>query len=134
MLKSYLLSLLLVLVGDFIWLGFVMKDFNLRQLASIGRIENGSFQLLLWPAAIAYLLMAGSLALFSVPRASASGSGIEAFAWGAALGLFVYGIFDMTNLAILKDYPLAFAAADIAWGTFLYGAATWIVGWKLKGS
>lgn len=132
MLKSFAISVPLVLGLDFLWLGFVMKDFNLRQLAQIGRIEDGQFQLLLWPAVIAYLLMAGSLALFSIPRAQAAGSGLEAFAWGLALGLFIYGIFDMTNLAILRGYPLPFAAADIAWGTFLYGAITWLVGWKLK--
>ncbi|MGE3760153.1 MAG: DUF2177 family protein [Pseudobdellovibrionaceae bacterium] len=129
MLRSFLISLPLVLVGDFIWLGFVMRDFNLRQLAHIGRIEDGNFQLMYLPAIAAYLLMAASLALFSIPRAEAASSGLEAFAWGAALGLFIYGIFDMTNLAILKDYPWRFAVVDMAWGTFLYGLVTWAVGW-----
>lgn len=132
MLKHFLISLPLVLVGDFIWLGFVVKDFNLRQLSSIARIENGNFQLIIWPAAVAYILMAGSLALFSIPRAQAASSGWEACLWGAALGLFIYGIYDMTNLAILKDYPFQFALADMAWGTFLYALVTWIVGWKLS--
>ena len=121
------------LVLDFLWLGFVVKDFNLGQLSLIGRIENGKFDLLMWPAGLAYLLMALSVALFSAPRAAVSGSGFEAFFWGAALGLVIYGVFDMTNLAILKNYPVLFAAADMAWGTFLYGLVTWLVAWKLKG-
>src|SRR4051812_49399666 len=119
MAKAFLISLPLVLVCDIIWLGFVVKGFNLRQLETIGRIEAGNFQLLVWPAVIAYVLMAASITLFSVPRAAAASSALEAFAWGAALGLFIYGIYDMTNLAILKDYPRAFAFADIAWGTVL---------------
>lgn len=125
--KAFLVSLPLVLFFDFIWLGFVMKDFNLRHLGPIGRIEDGSFQLLMFPAVVAYLLMALSIALFSVPRAMESGSFLGAFLWGAALGLVVYGIFDMTNLAILKNYSIPFALADMAWGTFLYGAVTAIV-------
>lgn len=132
MLRSFLISLPLVLIADYLWLGYVVKDFNLRQLAQIGRIEDGNFQLMMWPAIAAYLLMAVSLTLFSIPRAEAASSGLEAFAWGAALGLVIYGIFDMTNLAILKDYPLPFAAVDMAWGTFLYGAVTWAVGWQFS--
>lgn len=127
MIKTYLISLACVFVADFIWLGFVVKDFNLRQLAPIGRIEDGKFQLLMGPAIVAYLLMAAAITLFSVPRAAAGSSGLEAFAWGAGLGLVVYGIYDMTNLATLKDYPWAFAAADMAWGTFLFGIVTWFI-------
>ncbi len=114
----------MVVVLDFLWLGFVMKDFNLRQLATIGRITDGKFDLLLAPALVAYVLMALSITLFSVPKAS---SELQAFLWGAGLGLVIYGIYDLTNLAILKSYPPAFALADMAWGTLLYGAVTWLV-------
>ena len=43
--KQYVLALILFGVFDFIWLGYVVKDFNMRQLAEIGRIENGVFLL-----------------------------------------------------------------------------------------
>jgi uncharacterized membrane protein len=127
MIRYFFFSLPLLLLGDFLWLGYVVKDFNLRQLAAIGRIENGSFQILPVPAVIAYLLMALSIALFSAPRASEAGGGVAGALWGAALGLVIYGIFDCTNLAVLKNYPVTFALVDIAWGTFLYGAVTWAV-------
>lgn len=117
----------MLLVSDFVWLGFVVRDFNLRQLGAIGRIEDGSFRIQPAPAALAYLLMALSVALFSAPRAAEAGGSLAAVVWGAALGFVIYGIFDMTNLAILKNYPVAFAAADMAWGTFLFGAVTWAV-------
>ncbi len=133
MLRYFFFSLPMFLVCDFVWLGFVVRDFNLRQLGAIGRIENGSFRMLPAPAILAYLLMALSVALFSAPRAVEAAGGFAALLWGAALGLVIYGIFDMTNLAILKNYPLAFALADIAWGTFLYGAVTWAVTQLAKG-
>ena len=130
---KFFASLFLILALDFLWLGFIVKDFNLQQLRYIARIENGAFQLLPVPAVLAYLLMALSVVLFSLPQAANANSGLEAFFWGAMLGLVVYGIFDFTNLAVLKDYPLAFAACDLAWGTFLYGFVTWTIGWIAKG-
>lgn len=126
-LKTFGASLGLFLVCDFIWLGFVVKDFNLRQLAGIARLADGDFDLWKIPTAIAYLLMALSVTLFSAPRALEASNPLMAFAWGAALGLIVFGIFDATNLAILKDYPVLFCFTDVAWGTFLYGLVTWVV-------
>jgi uncharacterized membrane protein len=50
-LRQFFVALVLFAVFDFFWLGFVMKDFNMRQLAEIGRIENGIFQMY-YPAII----------------------------------------------------------------------------------
>lgn len=120
------------MVLDFVWLGLIVKDFNLRQLAPIGRIENGKFDILVWPVIVVYLIMAISLVLFSIPKSASASSNLEAWLWGAALGFSVYGVYDLTNLAILKNYPLTFALVDVAWGTFLYGTVSWFVGYRLQ--
>lgn len=119
--KVFCLSMLAFLVLDFFWLGFVVKDFNLRQLAEIGRIEGGDFQLNYAAAGAAYLLMGLSVPLLLDPRIREARSLLGAFVWGALGGLVIYGIFDFTNWAILRGYPAAFALADMAWGTSLYG-------------
>lgn len=124
MLKSFSLSALAFAALDFLWLGFVVKDFNLRQLSLIGRIEDGRFDLLYAPVWIVYLLMAASVAYFVLPRIPSGAPLWQAFLNGAAMGLIAFGIFDMTNLAILKNYPVPFALVDMAWGTFAYGAVT----------
>lgn len=123
-LKTFLMALVLFCVLDFIWLGFVMKDFNMRHLAEIGRIENGVFQLNYVAAAATYLLMALAIPIYVMPLLKKEDSKLKIFFAGALLGLVVYGVFDMTNLAILKNYPLAFVAADIAWGVFAFGVVT----------
>jgi uncharacterized membrane protein len=125
--KTFGVSLVSFLVLDVLWLGFVVKDFNLQQLAQIGRINNGEFDLLLFPAAITYVLMSLAMVFFVVPKAAGSGRLGPAFGWGALMGLVVYGVFDMTNLAILRDYPVTFVYADMAWGTFVFGAVSAIV-------
>ncbi len=117
-------SLAAFIVLDFLWLNFVMSSFNARQLAGIGRLNNGKFEILYGPAACAYILMAASVAFFVLPRVGSDGSVLSSWLLGAFMGLIVYGIFDMTNMAVLKDYPWPFALADMAWGTFVYGVVT----------
>ncbi|MBY0470906.1 DUF2177 family protein [bacterium] len=126
-LKQFLLAALSFIVLDFLWLGFVVKKFNLRQLSEIGRIENGDFKILYTPALIVYVLMGLAVTMFVLPRLEAGNSVLKDFWVGAALGLMVYGVYDMTNLAILKNYPVQFALADMAWGTFVFGAVTVVV-------
>lgn len=122
--KSFFTAFALFIVFDFIWLGYVMKDYNMNQLAEIGRIENGVFSLH-YPAAIAtYFLMALAIPLFVLPKLTGNNSVSRSFFIGALMGLIIYGVFDLTNLAILKNYPLAFIAPDMAWGAFVYGLVT----------
>ena len=33
-------------------------------------------------------------------------------------GLFAYGTYDLTNLAVVQDWPLRLTFVDLAWGTF----------------
>ena len=120
MLKPFFISFVSFIVLDFIWLGFVMKDFNLRQLAEIGRIENGTFQILYVPALLTYILMALAVTFFVLPKAAETDPWWQLGLWGALLGLIVYGVFDLTNLAILKNYPVPFIIADMAWGTAVF--------------
>jgi uncharacterized membrane protein len=53
---------------------------------------------------------------------------------GAFLGLFAYATFDLTSMALFRDFPLAVVIVDLAWGTALtaavaaagYGIGRWI--------
>ncbi len=129
MLKAFGISFFAFIVLDFLWLGFVVKKFNLNQLAEIGRIENGDFSLLYAPAAVTYVFMAALVTFFVLPKLASGGEWLHAFGWGALMGLLVYGVFDMTNLTILKNYPIPFLAADMAWGTVVFGIVS-VITWK----
>ena len=48
------------------------------------------------------------------------------------LGFCVYGIFDFTNIAILKNYQLIPAIVDTIWGGVLFYIVTWLT-YKLLG-
>tara|TARA_B110000285_G_scaffold75180_1_gene86579 strand:+ start:8056 stop:8427 length:372 start_codon:yes stop_codon:yes gene_type:complete len=42
------------------------------------------------------------------------------------LGFCIYGIFDLTNIAIFKNYQIIPAILDTVWGGVLFYTVTWI--------
>jgi uncharacterized membrane protein len=108
------------MVLDGVWLGLLMKNFYREQLAPIVRLENGGIAPN-WPAAfVVYALLGTGIAVFVVPRASTLSS---AAAFGALLGLVVYGVYDFTNYSTLRQWPFALTLADTAWGALASAAA-----------
>ena len=72
------------------------------------------------PAAIIfYLLYIAGLTYLVVLPALATGQFSSAVARGAVLGLVAYGTYDLTNLAIIRGWPLRVTIIDLAWGTLL---------------
>jgi uncharacterized membrane protein len=112
---------------DALWLGAVMTSFYREQLRPIARMADGGLSPH-WPAAAAvYLLLGAGVALLAVPRATTLPT---AFAAGAMFGAIVYGVYDFTNYATLRQWPFAVVLVDVAWGTFagaLCTAAAWAV-------
>ncbi len=88
---------------------------------------TGDFKL--WPAVVVYVLLALGTILFVFPKITSLGT---AALYGAFLGLIVYGVYDMTNLAIITGWPLKFALVDMAWGTVSGGLIAMIAYWVLK--
>ncbi|MGZ3653758.1 MAG: DUF2177 family protein [Bdellovibrionota bacterium] len=114
--KAFALSFAAMLALDFLWLGFVVNRFYLAQLSNLGRIEGGKFVPVLWSGALVYLLMAFAFTAFVLPRVEPAAPLYSAALNGALLGLCIYGVYDFTNHATLRGWPLPFMAADIFWG------------------
>ena len=80
---AYMAALAIFVVVDFVWLGFVMKDFY---RASIGHLMGDSFNI---PAAIAfYLIYVAGIVVFAVNPAFTQGDvltgAVSAFGYAAA--------------------------------------------------
>lgn len=54
---------------------------------------------------------------------------VTALRVGAIFGLIVYGIFNSTNYAIFKDYPVSIGLIDTVWGMTAYTIATLVGLW-----
>jgi uncharacterized membrane protein len=108
------------MVLDAVWLGLLMKNFYRGQLAPIARLADGGIAPN-WPAAlVVYVLLGTGIALFVMPRAATVSS---AAAFGALFGLVVYGVYDFTNYATLRQWPFALTLVDVAWGAVASAAA-----------
>jgi uncharacterized membrane protein len=118
MLLSVTVGLPVFLLLDFVWLGIVSRQFYADQLGPwLRRGTDGAMAPLWTPALLFYVLVVVGIAAFVTPRVVASGGGLVAAAsWGALFGLVVYGAWDLTNYSVMRDWPLAIVAADMAWG------------------
>lgn len=124
MLKSFLITLVIFLGLDYIWLGIIAKNFLRKELSAFPTTLN-------LPAAfIVYILLAAGIVIFVLPKSS--GDIYKALLWGALFGLIAYGIYDFTNLAFLKGWSLKLLAVDILWGMFVCGVTTLLVTLILK--
>lgn len=122
-LLQFLVVAAFVFVADFIWLGMIMKDFYHQELRALIRLGPDGFAPRIVPALLVYLLIPAGVILFVGPRISPANSLLSAAGWGAAFGLIVYGIYDLTNLAILDQWTLRVTIADILWGGVLCAAS-----------
>jgi uncharacterized membrane protein len=115
------------LVFDLLWLGVIMKGFYMQELGELAR-RNGPNLSPRWGAAIpVYLLIPLGVVLFVRPAVGHSSSLWAAFVWGSVFGLVLYGVYDLTNRAILEKWSLRMTVADILWGTLLCGTTALIM-------
>ena len=122
-LKPYLAALIVMGVLDALWLGLIAKDFYREQIGA-----QMAEQIRWAPALVFYFAYPAALvALALYPSGQTFGMQV---ARAALVGLVAYGVYDLTNAATLRQWPLKLALADTAWGTFastLAGAAAaWV--------
>jgi uncharacterized membrane protein len=113
MYKILFIILLTMLALDSIYIYFTKTIFG----ELVAKIQRTAMQLRLEGAAIVYILLAIGLYYFIIkPGRSALDAGI--------LGLVIYGTFDFTNYAMLKNYDIQVAIMDTIWGSLLFAITT----------
>jgi len=113
-LKLYGLTAIVFFAIDLLWLGIVAQGFYARQIGSLLRDRP------IWPAALLfYALYIAGILVFAVVPALTTGELKRALALGAFLGLVAYATFDLTCLALFRDFPPIVVVVDLIWGTVL---------------
>ncbi len=117
--KPYLAALLVMGLLDALWLGVLARDFYRQEMG-----EQMVAQVRWVPALLFYFgYPAALVALALYPTGQPFAQQV---ARAALVGLVAYGVYDLTNLATLRHWPVRLALVDVAWGTFastLAGAA-----------
>jgi uncharacterized membrane protein len=88
-----------------------------------------------WISGIAfYLLFIVGLTFFAIAPALDQKSWMVALLYGGLFGLCCYATYDLTNLATLRNWPLALSFVDMAWGAVLAASvavATYFIAFQL---
>ena len=63
---------------------------------------------------------------------AAEGEWLKALTLGALFGLFCDGTYDLSNMAVLRDWPLQVTAVDIAWGVVVSAVGASAGAWALR--
>ena len=115
---TYLAIAVTLFVLDMVWLMWIARDWYQQGL---GHLMAAKPQLV--PAALFYLLFPAGLMLFAVLPGSET-SVMKAALLGGLFGFFAYATYDLTNLTILRDWPVGLSLLDVAWGTLAGAAAS----------
>lgn len=112
--KLFIIALPVFFAIDMVWLGLVAKDFYRGQIGTLMKSD------LNWTAAlIFYLIFIVGLVVFVISPAVEKGSWTHALLFGALFGIVCYATYDLTNLAVAKDWPLLVTIVDLVWGAVL---------------
>lgn len=99
--KLYVISLLIFIIIDLIWIAGIMKNFYLSQLGHLSRMTGGSMSPNIPSSILVWMLIVLGLIFFVPPKIPRTGPGVEGMLWGALFGLVIYGVYDLTNVALL---------------------------------
>lgn len=119
--KVYAIAVPVFFAIDMVWLGLIARNFYKSQIGFLMKPEVN------WTAAILfYLLFLLGLVVFVISPALEKREWTRALWSGALFGLITYATYDLTNLATLKDWPLAVVIVDMLWGSLLAASVSGI--------
>lgn len=127
--KLYGLTTAVFFAIDLVWIGVVANRFYQEHLGTLLRPD------VVWGAALLfYAVYIAGILVFAVIPALGAESVVRAVALGAFLGFFAYATFDLTCLALFRNFPVIVVVVDLAWGTVLtasvaaagYGIGRWL--------
>jgi len=133
MLTDLIVLAIIVLALDAVFLT-LFKDFFARQVMLV---QGTAMQVNIPSAAMCYILMVVGLYYFVlrhiiVPNATSAAASIQTMRIGEGiktaffLGILVYGVYETTTLAILKNWTPTTALIDTTWGGTLFALSTYI--------
>jgi uncharacterized membrane protein len=111
---QYVVAAVVFCVLDLVWLGTIAEDLYARHLGDLLAPSPD-----VAAAFVFYALFVAGLLYFVIHPAVVAGSWRRAAGAGAFFGLVTYATWDLTNLAVIRDFPAALVPVDLAWGTFL---------------
>lgn len=121
----FFISFVFFLLIDFIFLKCIMGPWYVRTYPEILRQSNGVVQVNYLAAVMCYVLMVVCFNYFCA-QLPLTASWSKVLWQGFLLGVTFYGVFDLTNLAVLQAWEWGISLVEILWGGII-GALTYSV-------
>jgi len=120
----YATFLVALIAIDLVWLLGIAKSLYRDQMGDLMASEPKLI------AGLAFYLLYGlGVCIFVIVPALSKQSLIYALQYGALFGLFCYMTYDLTNLAVIRNFPTQLALIDISWGSFVTAVCSGITYW-----
>lgn len=120
----YLSFLACLVAVDLVWLLGIAKNLYHDEMGDLMASEPK-----LMAGLAFYLIYALGVCIFVIAPALSKQSCASALIYGALFGLFCYMTYDLTNLAVIRNFPTKLAFIDIAWGSFVTALCSGIAYW-----
>lgn len=113
---SFLITFAILFIIDLIVISTLILPIYQDNISSILRTNPSTLS-----SIIAWFLIALGIVYFVNPY---SKNKKQSFERGAILGLVIYGVYDLTNYAIIQNWTISMTLIDIIWGMILCGSVS----------
>ena len=120
----YLTFLITLITVDLVWLLGIAKNLYREEMGDLMASEPKLLAGLAF-----YLIYALGVCIFVIAPALSKQSLMHALQYGALFGFFCYMTYDLTNLAVIRDFPTKLAFIDMAWGSLVTALAAGLAYW-----
>ena len=115
MIKCFILATIITslvfLVIDVIWLSFATKSFYRPLIGSLLTDKP-----VIWAAALFYILYVVGISIVVIQPCIHDSSIVKSIYIGFVFGLVAYGTYNLTNMAVLKGWSPTVVFVDTFWG------------------
>ena len=108
---TYITMFLVFVIVEALMLTFFMGPFFSKHIGHLMRSQINLYVTLLY-----YLFYVAGVLYFCYFSGFKSGSLLQTLSSGFLLGLLCYGVYDMTNFLVLKDWKIQMTLVDMIWG------------------
>ena len=121
-LRITLVAIVLFLVLDAFYLGTMSGEWN----KLLVRIQGSPLKVKMIPAVLCYSLIVFSWYYFIYSEHRVHRNVLKSVKTAFILGFVIYGIYELTNAAIINKWGWKYVVMDTLWGGILYALVTYI--------
>jgi len=117
--KEYIVIFISTIIFDVIWIGYIASRKYRNALGHMLMLSENKISVRKLPTFGLYIILSLFIYLFAYPSYLTNSISISSIFASMTTGVLWYGFYELTNLAILKDWPKSIVIIDIIWGGIL---------------